>query len=76
MLQGCFENGIITELHFNKTDDALHSIAEFLRSNAQTTVVKRKTQMPAQNPTGLGVALLSIGLGLLAAWAFSNDRHW
>lgn len=59
---------------FNKTDDALHSIANFIRSKIQITQVKRTKQQTTNNDSGVGVALLGIGLGLLAAWALSKEK--
>jgi len=57
---------------FNKTDEALHNIADFIRSKIGLTKIK-PTQKP-NNESGLGVALLGIGLGLLAAWALSKEN--
>jgi hypothetical protein len=57
---------------FTKTDDALHQIAEFLRVNLVKST-SRKVVKKRQDDSGLGVALLGIGLGLLAVWVLTND---
>lgn len=65
-------DGTVKEIYvdFYKTDEALHTIAEFLRNNQ---AVRNKKQQAQNN--AVGVALLGIGLGLLAAWVLSkNDQ--
>lgn len=59
---------------FTKTDDALHTIAEFLRSILSKATVNKTARKTQNEDSGLGVALLGIGLGLLAAWALSKDK--
>jgi hypothetical protein len=59
---------------FTKTDEALHNIADFLRTSLATTNTKKKTKKTQNEDSGLGIALLGIGLGLLAAWALSKDK--
>jgi len=51
---------------FLDTDDALHSIADFL----QNLPVKNKEE---EKEIGLGTALLGVGIGLLALWALSGS---
>jgi hypothetical protein len=60
---------------FTKTDDALHKIAEFLRTSLSKTYVKKTTQKTQNEDSGLGIALLGIGLGLLAAWSLSKENR-
>ncbi len=59
---------------FTKTDDALHKIAEFLRTSLAASTTKKTTKKTQNEDSGLGIALLGIGLGLLAAWALSKDK--
>jgi len=65
-------NVIEVFVDFNKTDDALHSIAEFLRR--KLVADESKLISGTEKDSGLGIALLGIGLGLLAAWSFSQDN--
>lgn len=58
---------------FNKTDEALHNIADFLRSKISTENSKKDIKKPGENSSGIGIALLGIGLGLLAAWTLSKN---
>ena len=67
----------VKEIHvdFTKTDEALHNIADFLRKKLVGTSVNKVTRKKQDDESGLGIALLSIGLGLLAAWTFSNEKR-
>lgn len=58
---------------FTKTDDALHKMAEFLRAKLSAITAKKVTKK-TQDDSGLGIALLGIGLGLLAAWTLSKGE--
>ena len=67
----------VKEIHvdFTKTDEALHNIADFLRKKLVGSSVNKVTRKKQDDESGLGIALLSIGLGLLAAWTFSNEKR-
>lgn len=54
------------DIDFLDTDEALKEIAEFLEK-LPTKNNKEK------NEIGLGIALIGVGLGLLALWALSKD---
>lgn len=59
---------------FSKTDDALHEIASFLRNRFKVSKTRKVSKKQQEEDSGLGVALLGIGLGLLAVWALSKDE--
>lgn len=55
-------------VNFEHTDEALHTIAKFLRENNKSSSTNSSNELN----TGLDVALLGIGLGLLAAVLLSK----
>lgn len=56
----------IAEIDYLDTDDAIHTVAEFLEKLPQNQKHKKEI--------GLSTALIGVGLGLLALWALNNSE--
>jgi len=57
---------------FNDIDSASHTIASFLKEKLKIAKSTKVTKKEKSN-NGLGLALIGVGLGLLALWALSKD---
>lgn len=59
---------------FKNHEESLHSIAQFLRKHVYNKELSTSKKSTSEKESGLGAALIGIGLALLAVWALSGNK--